>query len=154
MRLFLLSVIAGAAMTACGGMAAAPMETSPAYMSGASQSPSQPHANDYVIAMGARGALSGSRLQERRSVATETLSSAQVTRLHTFVASGILHSINQANFALSVGQRIPRTVRIYSVPKSIADVVPQYRDFDYIVVKNDLLIIDPRTLEILYVLPG
>jgi len=58
------------------------------------------------------------------------------------------------NFALSVGTRIPRTMRIYGVPQSIVDIVPQYRGFDYIVVKKDLLIIDPRTLEILYVLPG
>jgi hypothetical protein len=45
-------------------------------------------------------------------------------------------------------------MRIYGVPQSIVDIVPQYRGFDYIVVKKDLLIIDPRTLEILYVLPG
>jgi hypothetical protein len=108
--------------------------------------------------MGERGQQSGTHqsqrdLQERRSVASVDLSSDQKTRLHDIVARGNLHSVDHANFALSVGTRIPRSVRIYGVPQSIVGVVPQYRGFDYIVVGNDLLIIDPRTLQIVYVLP-
>jgi len=42
-------------------------------------------------------------------------------------------------------------VRIYGVPQSIVDIVPQYRGFDYIIVGNDLLIVDPSTLQIVYI---
>jgi len=108
----------------------------------------------YIIAMGARGPESRPTLQERRSVASVDLSSDQKTRLHAIVVGGNLYSVDHVNFALSVGTRIPHTMRIYGVPQAIVDIVPQYRGFDYIVVKKDLLIIDPRTLEILYVLPG
>jgi hypothetical protein len=140
MRTFFLSSIAGAALVTGSGLAAAPME--------------QDMDRGYVIAMGARGPESRPTLQERRSVATVDLSSDQKTRLHAIVVGGNLYSVDHVNFALSVGTRIPRTMRIYGVPQSIVDIVPQYRGFDYIVVKKDLLIIDPRTLEILYVLPG
>ena len=140
MRTFFLSSIAGAALVTGGGLAAAPME--------------QDMDRGYVIAMGARGPESRPTLQERRSVATVDLSSDQKTRLHAIVAGRNLYRVDHVNFALSVGTRIPRAMRIYGVPQSIVDIVPQYRGFDYIVVKKDLLIIDPRTLEILYVLPG
>ena len=140
MRTFFLSSIAGAALVTGGGLAAAPRE--------------QDMDRGYVIAMGARGPESRPTLQERRSVATVDLSSDQKTRLHAIVVGGNLYSVDHVNFVLSVGTRIPRTQTIYGVPQSIVDIVPQYRGFDYIVVKKDLLIIDPRTLEILYVLPG
>ena len=89
-----------------------------------------------------------------RAAVRVDLSPDQKTRLHAIVASGNLSRVDHVNFALSVGTRIPHTLRIYGVPQAIVDIVPQYRGFDYIVVKKDLLIIDPRTLEILYVLPG
>ena len=140
MRTFFLSSIAGVALVTGGGLAAAPME--------------KDVDRGYVIAMGARGPQSRPPIQERRSTATVDLSSDQKTRLHAIVAGRNLYRVDHVNFALSVGTRIPRAMRIYGVPQSIVDIVPQYRGFDYIVVKKDLLIIDPRTLEILYVLPG
>ncbi len=140
MRTFFLSSIAGAVLVTGGGLAAAPME--------------KDVDRGYVIAMGARGPQSRPAPQERRSVATVDLSPDQKTRLHAIVAGRNLYRVDHVNFALSVGTRIPRTTRIYGVPQSIVDIVPQYRGFDYIVVKKDLLIIDPRTLEILYFLPG
>ncbi len=140
MRTFFLSSIAGAVLVTGGGLAAAPME--------------KDVDRGYVIAMGARGPQSRPPIQERRSTATVDLSSDQKTRLHAIVAGRNLYRVDHVNFALSVGTRIPHTMRIYGVPQAIVDIVPQYRGFDYIVVKKDLLIIDPRTLEILYVLPG
>jgi hypothetical protein len=32
--------------------------------------------------------------------------------------------------------------------------VPEYRGFDYVLVGDQLLIIDPHTLEIVYILPA
>ncbi|MGA3341767.1 MAG: DUF1236 domain-containing protein [Methylocella sp.] len=137
MRTFFLSSIAGVALVTGGGLAAAPME--------------KDMDRGYVIAMGARGPESRPTLQERRSVATVDLSSDQKTRLHAILVGGNLHSIDHANFALSVETRIPRIQTIYDVPQSIVDIVPQYRGFDYIVSNKNLLIVDPSTRGIVYV---
>ena len=67
------------------------------------------------------------------------------------VTTGNLHRANDANFAHSVGAQVPGSVRIYGVPQSIVDIVPQYRGFDYIIVGNDHLIVDPSTLQIDYI---
>jgi hypothetical protein len=49
---------------------------------------------------------------------------------------------------------VPDTVEVYEIPDTIVDIVPEYRGFDYIVVRDELLIIDPDTLEIVAVLPA
>jgi len=62
-------------------------------------------------------------------------------------------SLNRVDFPLSVGTRVPDTVTLYDVPETIVDILPQYRDFEYIVVGDDLIIINPNTLAIVAVLP-
>jgi hypothetical protein len=59
---------------------------------------------------------------------------------------------NEISFNLSVGTRIPRSYVIYDVPSVFFDLYPEYRDYDYIVVGDLLLIIDPDTREIIDVI--
>jgi len=103
---------------------------------------------------GQSGAVQGP-VQERsgRSVGSTTLSSDQKTRLHEIIAGGNLQRVNHADFALSVGTRVPNTVTLYDVPATIVDILPQYRGFEYVVIMDELVIIDPETLEIVAVLP-
>ena len=57
------------------------------------------------------------------------------------------------NFSIDVGVAVPRTVHVAVLPADIVDVVPEYRGFDYVVVGDQLLIIDPNTMLIVEVLP-
>jgi hypothetical protein len=49
---------------------------------------------------------------------------------------------------------VPDTVTFYDVPETIVDILPQYRGFEYIVVRDELVVVDPDTLEIVAVLPA
>ncbi len=69
------------------------------------------------------------------------------------VVGGNIHRGGRVNFALSVGTRIPDSIEVYTLPETIVDIVPQYRGFRYIVAENELIIVDPDTLEIVAVLP-
>ncbi len=51
-----------------------------------------------------------------------------------------------------VGGTIPGTVHLYVLPVSITEYAPQYRDYEYILVGDEILIIDPRTLSIVAVI--
>lgn len=55
---------------------------------------------------------------------------------------------NEINFNLSVGTAIPSTYVIYDLPPTFIEIVPEYQGYDYIVVGDVLLIIDPDTREI------
>lgn len=91
---------------------------------------------------------------EHRSVAPVTLSPDQKTEIHRVIIGRDIHRVGHADFNLAVGTAIPNTVRVYPVPARIVSIIPEYRGFDYIVVKHDLIIIDPATLQIVAVLPA
>ncbi|HEX3496283.1 MAG TPA: DUF1236 domain-containing protein [Methylocella sp.] len=93
------------------------------------------------------------QVMEHRSVGSVTLSPDQRTRLHQTVIDGKVRRVDDADFALSVGTRVPDTVTVYDVPETIVDIVPEYHGYDYIVVRDELVIVDPDTLEIVAVLP-
>ena len=58
------------------------------------------------------------------------------------------------NFSVSVGTRIPRDVHFVVLPEEIVRIVPQYRGFDYFLVEDEIVIVDPRTLEIVAIIPA
>jgi hypothetical protein len=62
--------------------------------------------------------------------------------------------IAHADFSVHVGVTVPRTVHVAVLPTEIVEIVPEYRGFDYVLVGDELLIIDPHTLEIVYILPA
>jgi hypothetical protein len=62
--------------------------------------------------------------------------------------------VPSANFSLRVGATVPRTVHVRVLPSDVVTIVPEYRDFDYVVVGDQLLIIDPDTMEIVAILPA
>jgi len=62
--------------------------------------------------------------------------------------------VNSANFSVSVGTRVPRDVHVSVLPPEVVTIVPEYRGFEYVLVGDQLLIIDPDTLEIVAILPA
>jgi Protein of unknown function (DUF1236) len=55
-------------------------------------------------------------------------------------------------FDVSVGATVPRSVHVVAVPEDVIEIVPQYEGYDYIVVGEQILIIDPNDMEIVAVI--
>jgi hypothetical protein len=62
--------------------------------------------------------------------------------------------INSASFSVSVGARVPRDVHVTVLPPEVVRIVPEYRGYEYVLVGDQLLIIDPDTMEIVAILPA
>ena len=60
--------------------------------------------------------------------------------------------MTNARFARRVGTRIPRTVRLFALPAAVFAIFPDYRSYRYVVVEDDICIVDPDTYEIIDVL--
>jgi hypothetical protein len=58
------------------------------------------------------------------------------------------------NFDVTVGAEVPRSVHVAVLPEDVIEIVPQYEGYDYVVVGDNILIIDPATMEIVAVLPA
>jgi hypothetical protein len=62
--------------------------------------------------------------------------------------------VNNANFSVSVGARVPKDIHVSVLPPEVVTIVPEYRGFEYVLVGDQLLIIDPDTMEIVAILPA
>lgn len=54
----------------------------------------------------------------------------------------------RARVEYRVGRRIPPHVRLYEVPQEIAVEVPAIEDYKYMVVNNQVVLVDPATSEV------
>jgi len=52
------------------------------------------------------------------------------------------------NFDVSVGGRIPHGVRFAAVPDAIVEIEPAWRGLEFFVIRDEIVIVDPRSLEI------
>jgi hypothetical protein len=60
------------------------------------------------------------------------------------------------NIRVNVGERLPANVRPRPLPPDIVRIAPQYRDYEYTVVDNRFVIVDPRSREVVDIIdePG
>ncbi len=56
------------------------------------------------------------------------------------------------NVSISVGTRVPSNVRYYPLPIEVVTYYPAWRGYDYILVGDQILVLDPRTHEIVAIL--
>src|SRR5580700_236233 len=83
------------------------------------------------------------------------LSQDQRTKIKDVVVGGRnVARADNVNFNIRVGVAVPRTIHVAVLPPEVVTIVPEYRGFEYVVVGDQLLIIDPNTLEIVAILPA
>src|SRR6188474_1802537 len=58
----------------------------------------------------------------------------------------------QLNVSVRVGTRVPNSVRFYPLPREVFVIYPEWRGYEYIMVGNEILVIDPRTHQIVAIL--
>ncbi len=89
-----------------------------------------------------------SRQEQRQHV---QLSDRQRTQVRDILTRRQVRLVRNADFAISVGVRAPRHVRLYPIPVSVIEVVPEYRRYSYFIADDSICIVDPATYEIVYV---
>jgi hypothetical protein len=56
--------------------------------------------------------------------------------------------VSRPNFRVSVGARVPRTLHFAALPQTIVEIEPAWRGFDYFLINDQIVIVDPRSMEI------
>jgi Protein of unknown function (DUF1236) len=80
------------------------------------------------------------------------LSTEQQTKISTVIRSQRVEPVTNVNFSISVGTRVPRDVRFHRLPTEVVTIYPEWRGYEFILVRNQILVIDPRTYEIVAIL--
>lgn len=82
------------------------------------------------------------------------LTTEQRTQVTTIIHKQNVKPVTNVNFSISVGTKVPRTVTFHPVPTEIITIYPAWRGYEFFLVREEIVIINPRTLEIVAVLPA
>ena len=130
------------------GPGGAPAEANPAN-SGANKSntdnspaasPSTKSSSEQNRATTGQGAAGSAKLTtEQRTKITSVIREQKVERVNL-------------NVSVNVGTRIPTSVHVYPLPQQVIVIYPEWRGYDYILVGEQIVIINPRTHEIVAII--
>jgi hypothetical protein len=81
-----------------------------------------------------------------------SITAEQRTRITTTIRQSNVRPVTNVNFNIRVGSAIPRTVTLNPLPAAVIEVYPDWRGYRFILVGNDILVIDPDTYQIVAVL--
>ena len=111
-------------------------------------------------AQGATGAKSSQSTTTEKDRATTgqgaaagsaNLSTEQRTKITTIIRQNKVEPAH-LNVSVRVGTRVTENVRFYPLPAEVFVVYPEWRGYDYILVGDQILVINPRTHEIVAIL--
>ena len=81
-----------------------------------------------------------------------SLTTEQKTTIRTKVLTSSAPRVTNVNFDIRLGTVVPRTVRVAPVPVTLIEIEPRWRGYMYFVYADEIIIVEPRTLEIVAVL--
>ncbi|WLB54720.1 DUF1236 domain-containing protein [Bradyrhizobium japonicum] len=85
--------------------------------------------------------------------ASVNINDQQRTRISTSISHVNVQPLNNVNFSLSVGTVVPRDVRLQPLPAEVVEIVPQYQGYNFVLVKDEIVIVEPSSYKIVAVMP-
>jgi hypothetical protein len=83
---------------------------------------------------------------------SDNLSGEQRSSIRTVITHQNVQPMTNVTFALSVGTQVPRTAHFNRVPAELVAIYPRWRGFDYVLVGDQILVINPRSHKIVAIL--
>ena len=81
-----------------------------------------------------------------------SLTTEQKTTIRSKVLTSSAPRVTNVNFDIRIGTVVPRAVRVAPVPVTLVEIEPTWRGYMYFVYADEIIIVEPRTLEIVAVL--
>jgi len=81
------------------------------------------------------------------------LTTEQRTRISSVIREQRVQPVANVNFEIRPGARIPRSgVSLHPLPRQIVEIYPEWRGYEFILVNNQIVVVNPRTMEIVDVI--
>jgi Protein of unknown function (DUF1236) len=116
---------------------------------------------DRLNAQGREDRMNAQGREERRGSETTTgqvgasakLSTEQRTRISSVIREQHVQAVTHVDFDIRPGIRVPRSgVSFHPLPPDIVTIYPEWRGYEYFLVNNQIVVVNPRTLEIVDVI--
>lgn len=79
------------------------------------------------------------------------LTTEQRTKIASVIKEQKVERVN-LNVSVRVGTRIPASVHVHPLPQQVIVIYPEWRGYDYILVGDQIVVISPRTHEIIAII--
>ena len=109
-----------------------------------------------LVLASATAASAQTTIIERDSPAVVTrerivLTPAQRTTIYRTITRERVHAA-APSFAVRLGARVPQTVELQEIPSAVVGEVPSVRSYRYMVVNNEVVLVDPATSEVVEII--
>lgn len=95
------------------------------------------------------GASEGTEGRSGGKGSITSVTTEQKTKIRSVFTEHRVEPARNLNVAVNVGVRLPHSVHLYPVPQEVIEIVPAYRDYEYILLDdNRVAIVDPDTFEV------
>jgi hypothetical protein len=83
------------------------------------------------------------------------LSADQRTKITTVIRNEHVAPVTNVDFSISVGTKVPRErISLRPLPTEVVTIYPEWRGYEFFLVRDEIIVVDPRSLEIVAVLPA
>jgi hypothetical protein len=76
------------------------------------------------------------------------------TQITSAIKQEKVDEVTNVNFNISVGTTVPAGVRYHPLPSRIVEIYPEWRGYEFILVRGQYIILRPHTHEIVYIFEG
>ncbi|MBV8839856.1 MAG: DUF1236 domain-containing protein [Alphaproteobacteria bacterium] len=114
----------------------------------ASKNQAQQSTQNQPAAQGNNGTNQTSQNTNQRNTASAKLSQNDRSKVISTLRSDTRGSRESVNVSLNIGERLPPRIHARPLPRTIVDIMPEYRGYDYVMVQDRVDIIDPRSHEV------
>jgi len=81
-----------------------------------------------------------------------SLSNEQRTKISSTIRQTSVKRESNVNFNISVGTVVPRTMTLHALPATVIEVYPQWRGYRFVLVGDEIIIIEPGSYRIVAVI--
>jgi len=76
----------------------------------------------------------------------------KAARIHDTLIRGGDRASADIDVDINIGTRLPDRVRPRPLPRDIVEIVPEFRGYDYVVVREEIVILEPRTRKVVQII--
>jgi hypothetical protein len=81
------------------------------------------------------------------------LSTEQRTKITTVIRDQHVAPVNNVSFSIAIGTRVPHeSATFHPLPSEVVTIYPQWRGYQFILIRDQIVVVDPATFEIVAIL--
>ena len=90
--------------------------------------------------------------QNPAGVPSLKLTAAQKQTIYSSISSQKQRETAPPNFHAAIGAVMPSSVELQALPKTIVDLIPELKDYEYAMVTNQVLLVDPKSKQVIEII--